>query len=111
MSHLIHTFNTANESHVNTLPFTAHKEKDYPYFCYNYTIKVKNKKYLTPNASQVINFPIQPILPLTFETSEKLSYLLQLLVPISTVALTLLLATSKFIKTLNQALLCHYSKC
>ena len=26
------TFNTPHESRINTLPFTAHKEKDYPYF-------------------------------------------------------------------------------
>ena len=37
------TFNTPHESRINTLPFTAHKEKDYPYFSYIYTIDVKNK--------------------------------------------------------------------
>ena len=35
------TFNTPHESRVNTLPFTAHKEKDYPHFSYIYTINVK----------------------------------------------------------------------
>ena len=30
------TFNTPHESRINTLPFTAHKEKDYPYFSYIY---------------------------------------------------------------------------
>ena len=64
------TFNTPHESRVNTLPFTAHKEKDYPYFSYIYTINVKNKVYFKPNASQIIHFPIQPTLPLTFKTSD-----------------------------------------
>ena len=65
------TFNTPHESRVNTFPFTAHKEKDYPYFSYINTIKVENKIYFKPNASQVIHFPIQPTLPLTFQTSDK----------------------------------------
>ena len=60
------TFNTPHESRINTFPFTAHKEKDYPYFSYIYTINVKNKLYFKPNASQIIYFPIQPTLPLTF---------------------------------------------
>ena len=64
------TFNTPHESRINTLPFTAHKEKDYPYFSYIYTINVKNKYYFKPNASQIIHFPIQPTLPLTFKTSD-----------------------------------------
>ena len=64
------TFNTPHESHVNTLPFTAHKEKDYIYFSYIYTIKVENKIYFKPNASQDIHFPIQPTLLLTFQTSD-----------------------------------------
>ena len=64
------TFKTPHESRVNTLPFTAHKEKDYPYFSYIYTINVKNKVYFKPNASQIIHFPIQPTLPLTFKTSD-----------------------------------------
>ena len=37
---------------------------------YIYTINVKNKIYFKPNASQIIHFPIQPTLPLTFETSD-----------------------------------------
>ena len=37
------TFGTPHESRVNTLPITAHKEKDYPYVLYIYTNKVKNK--------------------------------------------------------------------
>ena len=64
------TFNTPHESRINTLPFTAHRENDYPYFSYIYTINVKNKLYFKPNASQVIHFPIQPTLPLTFKTSD-----------------------------------------
>ena len=64
-------FNTPHESRVNTFPFTAHKEKDYPSFSYIYTIKVKNKIFFKPNASQVIHFPIQPTLPLTSQTSDK----------------------------------------
>ena len=64
------TFNTPHESRINTLPFTAHKEKDYPYFSYIYTINVKIKIYFKPNASQIIHFPIQPTLPLTFKTSD-----------------------------------------
>ena len=72
------TFNTPNESRVNTLPFTSHKEKDYPYFSYIYTIKVKSKIYFKPNASQVIHFSMDnsshvihfPTLPLTFQTSD-----------------------------------------
>ena len=64
------TFNTPHESRVNTLPFTAHKEKVYPYFSYIYTVKVENKIYFKPNASQVIHFPIQPTLPLTYKTSD-----------------------------------------
>ena len=64
------TFNTSHESRINTLPFTAHKEKDYPYCSYIYTINVKNKIFFKPNASQIILFPIQPTLPLTFKTSD-----------------------------------------
>ena len=64
------TFNSPHESRVNTLPFTAQKDKDYPYFSYIHTIKVKSKIYFKPNASQVIHFPIQPTLPLTFQTSD-----------------------------------------
>ena len=64
------TFNTSHESRNNTLPFTAHKEEDFPYFSYIYTINVKNKLYFKPNASQIIHFPIQPTLPLTFKTSD-----------------------------------------
>ena len=63
-------FNTSHASRINTLPFTAHKEKDYPYFSYKYTINVKNKIYFKPNASQMIHFPIQPTLSLTFKTSD-----------------------------------------
>ena len=55
---------------MNTLPLTAHKEKDYPYFSYIYTIKVKNKIYFKPNASQIIHFAIQPTIPLIFQTSD-----------------------------------------
>ena len=55
---------------MNTLPFTAHKENEYPYFSYIYTIKVKNKNFFKPNASQVIHFPIQPTLPLFFPPSD-----------------------------------------
>ena len=36
-------FNTPHISHVDTLPFTAHKAEDYPYFSYIYTIEGKNK--------------------------------------------------------------------
>ena len=64
------TFNTPHESHVNTLHFTAHKEKNHPNFSYILTSKVKNKICFRPNASQVIHFPIQPTFPLTFETFE-----------------------------------------
>ena len=64
------TFNTPHESRVNKFPCTAQKEKDYQYFSYIYTIKVENKIYFTPNASQVIHFPIQPTLPLIFQTSD-----------------------------------------
>ena len=64
------TFNTLHESRVNTLPFSAHKEKDFPYFPYIYTIKVKNKINFKHNASQVIHFPIQPTHTLTLKTSE-----------------------------------------
>ena len=64
------TFNTPHESLVNTLPFIRHKEKDYPYFSYIYTIRAKNKIYFKQNASHVIHFPIQPTLPLTFQTSD-----------------------------------------
>ena len=58
-----------HEHRVNTLPFTAHKEKDLP-ISYIYTINVKNKIYFKPNASQVIHFPIQPTLPLLFQTPD-----------------------------------------
>ena len=67
---LLLTFNTPHESRINTLPFTAHTEKDYPYFSYIYTINVKNRVYFKPNASQIIHFPIQPTLALTFKTSD-----------------------------------------
>ena len=42
IEHMSLTFNTPHESRVNTPPFTAHKEKDYPYFPYIYTIRVKH---------------------------------------------------------------------
>ena len=61
------TFNTPHDSRVNTLPFTSHKEKDYPSFSCIYTIKVENEIYFKPNASQLMHFPIQPTLPLTFQ--------------------------------------------
>ena len=61
---------TPHESRVNTLLLTAHKEKDYRNFSDIYTIKVRNIIYFRPIASQVIHFPIQPTLPLTFHTSE-----------------------------------------
>ena len=64
------SFITPYESRVNTLRFAALKEKDYTYFSYSYTIKVKRKIYFTPNAFQVIHFPIQPTLPITFHTSK-----------------------------------------
>ena len=64
------TFNTPHESRINTLPFTAHKEKDYPCFSHIYPINVKNKIYFKPNASQIIHFPIKPTFPLTFKTSD-----------------------------------------
>ena len=64
------TINTPQKSYVHTLPFTARKEKDYPYYSHIYEIKVKNKTYCKPNASQVVHFPIQPTILLTFKTSE-----------------------------------------
>ena len=83
------TFNTPLESHVNTLPFTAHEEKVYLLFSYICTIKVKIKIYFKPNASQVVHFKIQPTLPLTFKTSENELVFPQLIIPISTPASTL----------------------
>ena len=70
IEHMSLTFNTPHESRGNNLPFTAHKEKDYPYFYYIYTIRVKNKVYFKQKACQVFHFPIQPTLPLTFQTSD-----------------------------------------
>ena len=64
------TFNTPHESRANTLRFTAHKKKDYPYLLYIFTNKVKNKIYFKPSASRVVHFPIQPTPPLTFQTSD-----------------------------------------
>ena len=52
IDHMSLISNTTHESHVNSLLFTAHKEKDYPY------------------TSQVIHCPFQPTIPLTFTTSE-----------------------------------------
>ena len=46
------------------------KKKIIHIFFYIYTINVKNKVYFKPNASQIIHFPIQPTLPLTFKTSD-----------------------------------------
>ena len=40
------TFNTPHESRVNTLPFTAHKEKDYPIFFIYTPSKIKLKSIL-----------------------------------------------------------------
>ena len=86
-------FNTPLESYVTTLPFTALEGKVYSLFSYICTIKVKNKIYFKPNASQVVHFQIQPTLPLTFKTSENeliFPYPIpHLLIPISTPALTL----------------------
>ena len=69
IKNMSHAFNTPHESRVNTLLYTAHKEKDYPYFSYIYTNKVKNN-FFKPNNSQVILFPIQPTLPSHFHTSD-----------------------------------------
>ena len=46
------------------------KKKIVHIFIYIYTINVKNEIYFKPNASQIIHFPIQPTLPLTFKTSD-----------------------------------------
>ena len=48
------TFNTPHE----TRPFTAHKEKDYPYFSYIYTIEVFKKTilYQTPLKLSIFHF-------------------------------------------------------
>ena len=46
------SFITVHESHINALSFTAHKEKDCPYFSHINTIKFKNKICFYPNASQ-----------------------------------------------------------
>ena len=70
IEHMSLTFNTPHESRVNTLPFTAHKGKDYPSSSYIYIIRVKNKIYFKPNASQGIHFSIQHTLHLTFQTSD-----------------------------------------
>ena len=64
------TFKTPHESHVSTLPFTAHEEKKYPVVSYICTLKVKNILYFKLHAPQVIHFPIHPTLPLTNKTSE-----------------------------------------
>ena len=57
-------------NHIKTLPFTADKEKEYPYFSYMFTYKEKYNVDFKLKASQVIHFPIQPTLPLPFKTSE-----------------------------------------
>ena len=55
IEHMSLTFNRRHESRVNTLTFTAHKEKDYPYFFYTNTTKVEHKIYFKPNACRVIH--------------------------------------------------------
>ena len=61
--------NTPHESHVNTGPFPLIKT--------NTTLfrpkksKKSDKLFYKPNASQVIHFAIQPIIPLNFQTSDK----------------------------------------
>ena len=51
------TFNTPHESRINTLPFTAHKEKDYPYFSYIYTqLMLKTKFILNPTPRKLFIF-------------------------------------------------------
>ena len=42
IEHMSLKFNTPHESHVETPPCTAHKEKDYSYFSNIYTIEFKN---------------------------------------------------------------------
>ena len=46
------------------------KKKIIHIFSYIYTINVKIRVCFKPNASQIIHFPIQPTLPLTFKTSD-----------------------------------------
>ena len=41
IEHVSFKSNTPHESHITSLRFTAHKEKDNSYFSYIYTIKVK----------------------------------------------------------------------
>ena len=57
------TIDTPHESHINIVPFAAHKEKCYPYFSYIFTIKVKHKLFSKPNSSQIFHLSIQPTIP------------------------------------------------
>ena len=68
IEHMSLTIITPHESHGNTLPLSAHKKR-ITHFVLTFT--VKKKAYFESNASQIIHFPIQITLLLTFKTSEK----------------------------------------
>ena len=63
-------FKNSISSSSNTIPFAAQKEKDYPSFSYNYTIRVSEKLNFPPNSSKTVHFPIQSSSTLTFKTSD-----------------------------------------
>ena len=67
IDHLSLTFITTQYFPINTVPVTAHKEKNYPFF-FTHILKKNKKNYLRTNDLQIIHFSIQPTLPLTFKT-------------------------------------------
>ena len=64
-------FEDTPNSHIHSIPFAAHKEKDYPLFSLIYTINVsRNLFFLFSNSSKTVHFPNKSSSSLSFETTE-----------------------------------------
>ena len=43
----------------HSIPFTAHEEKEYPFFSHIYTISLSKKLFYQPNSSKTVHFSIK----------------------------------------------------
>ena len=62
-------FEDTSTSRTHSIPFVAHKEKDYPFFSYFY-YKHLEKTIFQPNSSKTVHFPIKSYSYLSFKTTE-----------------------------------------
>ena len=58
------------QSHINTAPIAAHKEKDYPSFWYIQTIRVFKKPFSPPKASETVHSPINSFSSLSLTAND-----------------------------------------